>query len=514
MFTARASTLPFEEAGREGSQIMAPETPYVSTNSPNFEDMRRRGFLVRETWEEGKPALVRFGGEASALVDYTNKAAATYWHSLDRSDSFKRGARFFFLSGGEPEAASPLSWFKGVSDPQSHSHYAWANRYSLKWMEGFVTADRESPTYFGPSRMRNFLLVRAGMAGMGRFGGGLYTQDPSIVNFRVEGQARTQSALSGVDYYTTDVTQYLATWPTDGPFRNMYEAWAARNALLNLPLLVPDRLLDEPWLKQLLDFKGILEPYLYSIAHDGARNGDPVVTPLVYGFQSDTGARARTSEFLLGPYILVGTAIGRGGESLETMTVYVPGGRWYDYFNGEVIVQENGSEIRRPGKVSGYLMPSVLLREGAVVPAARPGRDSSSELAVKLFPHSAGGSAFTFYEDDGETQAFLGGALMSTVMELATVPSGSSDRAPGVSFTVRAREGSIPGSLPRRRFILEFLGTGNHGTALLDGQFIERAASQGDLELMDSGWYSRGTGIIIFKTPELDLDKDHTVAVN
>ncbi|MDR1039371.1 MAG: hypothetical protein LBR80_04250, partial [Deltaproteobacteria bacterium] len=67
---------------------------------------------------------------------------------------------------------------------------------------------------------------------------------------------------------------------------------------------------------------------------------------------------------------------------------------------------------------------------------------------------------------------------------------------------------------PRRRFILEFLGIGNPGTALLDGEVYDRTASLDDLELKDSGWTSRGTGTLVFKTPPLDLSEDHTLVID
>ncbi|MDR1041344.1 MAG: DUF5110 domain-containing protein, partial [Deltaproteobacteria bacterium] len=486
LFPVEASQLPFDEAARADGQLMAPESPYVASSSPAFTDMRRRGFLVRNGWEEGDPAIVNFEGRPSALVDYSDPAAATYWHSLDRAASYEKGARIFFFRGGEPETASPLGWYSGVSDPHSHSHYAWANRYSLKWMEGFRLATGQRPQFFGGAPARSFLMVRAGMGGMGRHGAGVYTQEPSLGSSRVGGQARSQSALSGIDYYTTDVTQYLARWAADGPFRTMYEGWGARNILLNLPLLLPDAFIDEPWARQLVEFKSSLEPYLYSLAHQIAESGDPLAAPLLYSFQDDPGARSRSLEFMLGPWMLIGAGSGGGGVAdLETARVYVPAGRWYDFFANEVIIQETGSEIRRPGKVSGYLMPPVLLREGAVVPSRRAGRPEGEELSVKIFPGPPT-SSFTLYEDDGQTEAWRRGELMTTALELQTAAPEDSDGQPTYRFTVRARKGQAPGASPRRRFILEFLGIGNPGTALLDGEVYDRTASLDDLELKDS----------------------------
>jgi alpha-glucosidase len=353
------------------------------------------------------------------------------------------------------------------------------------------------------------------MAGMGRFGAGVYTQEPSVVSSRVGGQARTQSALSGVDYYSTDVTQFLSRWPSDGPFRGMYEAWGARNILLNLPLIIPDVFLDEPWTRQLLIFKSELEPYLYSLAHETAINGDPLIAPVLYAFPDDKAARSRSTEFMMGPYLMIAAETGGpGGVSMdsETVSVYIPKGRWHDYFAGETFVQEHGSEKKRPGKVSGYQSPPVLLKEGAIVPSRKAGTDSLEALTVRVFP-GPGHSSFTLYEDDGETEAWTRGALMTTLLELdGGVVRDEADEPP-VSFTVRARDGSLPGTPDRRRFILEFLGVGNPGTATLDGNLYDRTATADELDLKEAGWTSRGTGTLIFKTPPLDLSEDHTVVI-
>jgi alpha-glucosidase (family GH31 glycosyl hydrolase) len=513
VFRGQAAGLPYAEAAAAGAELMASESPYLPVMSRHFTDMRQRGFLVRESWEGGLPSLVDYGGEKSALVDYTDPGAATYWHSLERVAAYEGGARVFFLEGGEPEAASPLGWYKGVSDPSSHSHYAWANRYGLKWMEGFALAASQRPalTQRGPARY--FLLTRSGMGGMSRFGAGLYTQDPSLMSSRVEGQARTQSALSGIDYYTTDVTQYLGTWPADGPFRGLYESWGARNMLLNLPLLLPDVFLGEPWARQLIEFKASLEPYLYSLAHESARTGDPLAAPLLYRFQADPGTRSRSQEFMLGPWILVGAETGSlGSRDTETATVYVPEGRWYNYFAGETVTQQKGSERKLPGKVSGYQMPPVLLREGAIVPSLRPGHDAAETLSVKLFP-GRDPSRFVFYEDDGISDAWTRGQLMTTRLELETDRDERREGRHAYRFTVKAREGQVAGAPARRRFILEFLGIGNPGTALLDGDLADRTSTMDELDLKDSGWTSRGTGSLVFKTEPLDLSEDHTVVI-
>jgi alpha-glucosidase len=493
--------LPFTAAKALGIDLLARENPYVPQSSPHFADLAKRGFLVRSGGPTGPPLLLDFEGQKQGLVDYTDPAAATYWHSLTRAPIVQAGASVFYLHGGEPEAYSSLAWYRGVSDPDTHSHYSWSNRFILKWMEGFLLS-MSAQRFPGAQYFRDFLLSRAGSGSMGRFGAGLYALDPNIFFPQVEGQARAHVSLSGVDYYTTDVAPLLAEWPLS-TLRLAYEAWGARNVFLNLPLLLPDAFLGEPWLPQALKVKAVLEPYYYSLAHLASLKGDPIVSPLFYYFQEDPLARDRPFESMLGPFILVGGGLTQG---IELVPVYLPQGRWLDYFTEEVIVMEKGAPRNLPAKLEGSHLPPILLREGAIVPT-RDGLLGQDIVNIRLFPGPRA-SSFEWREDNGLNDRYLAGEKTMTLLEL----SAQAENAP-VTLTIRAREGALPGAPASRAFLLSFAGLSTIKVARLDGELQDRVSLLADLAEAEAAWYSLGEGSLYFKTPSLDLSRDHVIVI-
>ncbi len=175
-----------------------------------------------------------------------------------------------------------------------------------------------------------------------------------------------------------------------------------------------------------------LLPYLYSMAHVAARTGMPIVRPMPLVMPDDP----RCDE-LLGQYML--------GESLLTTAftdrLVLPPGRWIDYWTGETC--EGGDEccyVPPPGR-GGPL----FVKAGAIIPMWPEmdfvGQKPVETLQLDLYPWQH--SAFTLYEDDGETYAYLQGEVATTTV---TCEAG----AGGVEITISPRQGHYAG-MPERR---------------------------------------------------------------
>ncbi|MDR0356694.1 MAG: DUF5110 domain-containing protein [Deltaproteobacteria bacterium] len=504
MFDPSSAAPPQALAARLGLNLIATESPYLPTDSPFFDDMLKRGFLVRERGPNGPPMLVSYQNKQSALIDYTHSPAGTYWHSLNRASQVDSGVFLFNLVGGEPEIYSPTAWYQGETGDAIHSQYAWGPRFALKWMESFQTALAARPAYGRQAAPRLFAVSRAGMAGMGRFKAGILTIDPNPFFFtRNAGQARANLSLSGIDYYSTDVSPLLNSFQMDPASRN-YEAWLANVALLNIPLVIPRQLLGNAWSRQILDLKASLAPYYYSLAYKSSQTGDPLVAPLLYHFQDDPKARDSSFEAMVGPSLLVPAGV-RGNE--ETLLFHLPKGRWYNPYNHDVLTQEVGEEHSLPVKIRGLHMPPILFRSGTVIPMIADPSGPTRRQAILAFPGDEP-TSFDWYEDNGKDLSHLNGAFAITPLELsAYVGEGE------VVLTVKAQEGNMPGEKTNRSLWIEFVGIGNVGTATLDGEMHRRLNSEEMLLTMDSGWFSLGDGRLAFKTPPLDPTVDHTIVV-
>ncbi|MBQ2734159.1 MAG: DUF5110 domain-containing protein [Clostridia bacterium] len=107
-------------------------------------------------------------------------------------------------------------------------------------------------------------------------------------------------------------------------------------------------------------------------------------------------------------YLVCDPAIGR---NMSERDVFIPDGTWVNAFTGE--------EITGPKTVTvtgGTDVMPIYIRKGAAIPVSKvispmQGADWS-ELSLNLY--GLGESAFTLYEDDGETEAYLDGKYRKT----------------------------------------------------------------------------------------------------
>ncbi|MDR2386757.1 MAG: DUF5110 domain-containing protein [Deltaproteobacteria bacterium] len=560
-----------QEATEQNVNLLITESPYISIDSSNFSDMAKRGFLVKDGGPRANPLLLTYQGKRSGMIDYSYPPASTYWNNETRSTIIFMGARLFNLVGGEPEVSGPTAWYQGSTSDLIHSQYAWGPRFALKWMESF-NSDRQI-SRFGQYLPRIFTVSRAGMAGMSRFGAGVLTFEPNPVFVNNAAQARANLILSGVDYYSTDISQFFLNFSSNQT-DPIYESWLANIVLLNLPLVLPQEILHNPWAKLNLELKATLEPYYYSLAYSSSQTGDPLIAPLLYYFQDDPEARDSVIETMIGPHLLVASRV---TPNMEIMQFYAPKGRWYDLHNRDLLVSQGNPKYDQawsPSAVSpnaptsstsgssgtsGSTGPSGATPSPPTSPQAssespaqasqEPSLDDDDLVVqdylitlpakfqglhvapllvregaiIPMIQDPAGprrrravlifpshqGSTFTWYEDNGLDQSYRENHRATTTFELAPTISDGP-----VEFTIKAKQGSFPGEEFNHRFWLEFVGLKNIGTATLDGDDYKRPNSEEQLHALDSGWFSLGDGRLIFKTPVLDPTVDHKIVLN
>ncbi|MDR0621014.1 MAG: DUF5110 domain-containing protein [Deltaproteobacteria bacterium] len=484
--------------------LLTTETPYIPMDSPFFSDMAKRGFLVRAGGPQGNPLLLTYQGKKSGMIDYSHSPAATYWHSETRATPIFMGARLFNLVGGEPEIYSPTGWYQGNPNDRIHSHYAWGPRYALKWMES-LSSDREIKR-FGQYLPRLFSVSRAGMAGMSRFGAGVLTFEPNPVFVENAAQGRANLILSGVDYYSTDISQLysnLSSSQTD-PIK---QSWLANIALLNLPLVLPAELMDFPWTKLNLETKAALEPYYYSLARTASLNGEPIIAPLLYYFQDDPLARDSVVETMIGPHLMVASRV---TPNVEIVMFYLPKGRWYDFHNKDMVQRPEDPEQEEsalPAKLQGMQVAPLLVREGAIIPMILDPSGPTRRKSLLVFPGPAP-STFTWYDDNGTDLSYRDNLFTTTTFELDPATEAGT-----IELTIKAKIGAYPGEVVDHRFWVEFVGIPNIGTATLDDEEYKRPNSEDQLHALDSGWFSLGNGRLVFKTPVLDPTMDHKIVL-
>jgi alpha-glucosidase len=164
---------------------------------------------------------------------------------------------------------------------------------------------------------------------------------------------------------------------------------------VNEPWMYPEVL---PLVRDAIEFRYRLLPYLYSLVFEAARTGHPIIRPMVYAFGNDVRTHTESFDFMLGPHLLVASVLEEGARQ---RSVYLPAGRrWYCFHTGRMF--DGGQEVTVEAPLDRI---PLFVPEGGIVPMGKvmryvgEGVDDARE--VRVFP---GTGSFVLIEDDGLTE--------------------------------------------------------------------------------------------------------------
>lgn len=132
-------------------------------------------------------------------------------------------------------------------------------------------------------------------------------------------------------------------------------------------------------------------PYMYSAAIECHETGVPMLRPMALQYQDDEVCLECSKQYMIGDYILI---------SAFTDTVYLPEGKWLDYWTGAVYDGRQTITDYVPPKDKGG---AFFVKLGAIIPKWKD-RDfvtqySDEEIQLHFYPF--GKSEYIFREDDG-----------------------------------------------------------------------------------------------------------------
>ena len=302
----------------------------------------------------------------------------------------------------------------------------------------------EGPQLWRPNE-RPFALHRNGGPGMQRYGAFLWSGDvySTWETLKTHVPVAINTGLSGIPFWGTDIGGFVPTpeytgelhvrWFQFGAFCPLFRAHG-RTWHLRLPwgwntgdvgpsetrgytvgAGEPDvselhNAAVEPIVKQYLELRYRMLPYLYSIARECCATGLPMMRALWLHHPDDPHAVTRGDQYLWGRDVLVSPVVEKGATSRR---LYLPRGDWFDFWTEERVT--GGREIDRA--VDLATMP-LHVRAGALLPFG-PVKQYADEiidqpLSLVIYPGADG--EFTLYEDDGRTFNYRRGEWMGIVM--------------------------------------------------------------------------------------------------
>jgi alpha-D-xyloside xylohydrolase len=365
------------ELEANGTKLMVSIWPTIDKTSAHFEDMRKRGLLVRT--HRGIATTMDFLGD-TVFFDATNPEARDYIWQLVKANYYDKGVRIFWLDEAEPEYS--------VYDFDNYRYHLGTNLqvgniYPRAYAQGF---------YEGMSAQQGrdvVNLVRCAWAGSQKFGALVWSGDidSSFESLRNQLTIGLNMGMAGIPWWTSDIGGFHGGVNADPSFRECLVRWfqlAVFSPVLRMhgdrephekPLsdrgggLCTSGASNEIWsfgqeveaiLVGHLQLRERLRPYLRAQMLHAHEHGTPLTRPLCYDFPDDEHVWQIENAYMFGPDILVAPVL---HEGVRERAVYLPTGcRWCNHASGEIF--EGGQTVVADAPLSRI---PVFLRESSQV---------------------------------------------------------------------------------------------------------------------------------------------------
>ena len=249
-----------------------------------------------------------------------------------------------------------------------------------------------------------------------------------------------------------------------------------------------------PYMKEALELRYALTPYIYNMARKAYDTGISLCRPLYYEYPEEEKAYTWKQEYFFGDDILAATVC----EPVDPATgiagreVWLPAGNdWYDMAHGQML---RGGTIR---KLSYTIAENAwFVKAGAIIPMAEPGiqhlQQQSNVLRLYVAP-GKGSSTCIHYEDDQCSQAYPTQYASTKISRSATTS--------GLTLTIGARKGAYSGMPATRKWTLVLGGLDRAPLSVLFNGTV----------LVPS--YDPETREAVIELPEHPTDSNRTVVI-
>lgn len=296
-----------------GFKVMLWTCPFVSADSPEYRELRAKGYLIKN--KNGQPAIISWWNGQSACYDLTNPEAAAHFVSVLKNMQQEYGIDGFKFDAGDNNFYTSKDLASYQKDAISVDHtLAWAkiglefpfNEYRAGWkMGGEALVQRLGDKNYSWKAVQSLIpeMIAAGLMGYS------YTCPDMIGG----GQYR-----SFVDMDQSKIDQALIV----------------RSAQVHalMPMMqfsvAPWRVLSAENLETVRNMAKLHESmgaYIMQCARESAKTGEPIVRHMEYSFPNEGFAECK-DQYMLGDKYMVTPVITKE----NTRTVKLPKGEWKD----------------------------------------------------------------------------------------------------------------------------------------------------------------------------------------
>lgn len=502
-FTANASLFPnpgnmVSYCAAKGVKIIPLIEPVLETLDPFYADANAHSHFIKDNGGGTVVGNIYLG--PVSWPDFSSTPARTWWQ-----DKITNWMTSFPFAGiwndiNEPEGdsipANGLLWLDGrYGTSTTDSRRQWCNEHNYFGLRCASTS-YEALLAKNPDK-RPFVLSRSGNCGIQRYAvswsgdtAANWTYARTCIRFG------TSAMISGVAWFGHDIGGFTGT--VDPELLTRCHEWGALLPFFRSHSRKGDDYHGadqgrEPWrysepyqgaMRNSIQFRYQLMPYLYTLAHNCTQTGEPMNTPPVFKYFADTNTAALNDyEFMVGDYLLAAPVYNQGATTRSVYLPYAPGVGWYHWWSNTRYTGGNTVSVSAP---LGQL--PLFVRSGAIIPMG-PTMQHTMEftpgyLDLNCWPD--GDSAFTLYEDEGEGWGCTNGVYAATTFTSTRTPT-------NWDFNIATRQGSYnPG---HTNFFIYVYNPDSVAAVKLNGAPLAQVA---DLAATN-GWLLTGDGKLAIK---------------
>lgn len=401
----------FAQMSKRGIVVSPNVKPGILLVHPKLEEMKNKQIFIKDSTGKSIGVGTWWGGKGH-FVDFTKKEAREEWKKMLKENVLDMGTSSVWNDNCEYDSLVDkdcICDFDGKGGTIGQLKSVMSN------IMCHITDEAIHETF---DNTRPFIVCRSGHCGIQRYaqtwaGDNLTCWDSlkyniaTILGMGLSGVANQGCDIGGF-YGVAPEAELLVRWIQNGIFQPRFSIHST-----NI-----DNTVTEPWMysdykkyiKEAIEFRYQLIPYLYSLMQRAYETGLPIIEAMCSAFQNDSNCYENGIDFMLGDSILVANVVEKGAD---TRTVYLPKGEtFYDFYTREAF--EGGQTVTIPVDISTIPM---FIRNGAIIPIALNKIDNLHTQQVeniRFICASDRDGKFILYEDDGITMEYKDGNYLKT----------------------------------------------------------------------------------------------------
>lgn len=367
--------------------------PFVLKTSKKWDEAIQKRILGKN--DKGEAHTFDFYFGTGGIIDIYDPKGYIWFKDI-YTNLLKMNVTGIWGDLGEPEAhPSTVVHANGTAD---EVHNIYGHDWARLVQDAFHSFN---------SKLRPFILMRAGYSGSQRYGivpwtgdvgrswGGLKSQPEISLQMGMQGIAFMGSDLGGFagDYFDDEL---YVRWLQYGVFQPIYRPHAG-DAVPSEPVFRNEK--TKQLSKKAIELRYQMLPYNYQLIYENSDDGTPLMKPLFFEEPDNKELFAYADSYLWGNDFLVSPIVEAGKKEQK---VYFPAkSNWYDFYTGEKHAGGNFKTV----KTHEEYIPT-FVRGGAIIPLAKPMQSTKeytgNDIILNYYYDSAvKKSKAKLYNDDG-----------------------------------------------------------------------------------------------------------------